>query len=44
MAEDDATTWRGFDDTVNMTAAELEEWLATRGNNESTGSRQAGGS
>ena len=29
MADDDAATWKEFDSTVNMTAAELEKWLDT---------------
>lgn len=46
MADDDATTWQEFRDTVNMTAGELEKWLGTEestkvgqkdGNGESTG-------
>ncbi|OBF04453.1 DNA-binding protein [Mycobacterium sp. ACS4054] len=47
MADDDeATTWNRFRETVNMTATELEHWLATeqsqsvgqkRGGDESTG-------
>ncbi len=26
---DDATTWKEFHDTVNMTAEKLEKWLDT---------------
>ena len=29
MADDHETTWREFSNTVNMTAGELEKWLAT---------------
>lgn len=44
--EDDETTWNRFKETVNMTARELEKWLATeesqsvgqkQGSDESTG-------
>ncbi|MFG1929475.1 DUF3140 domain-containing protein [Mycobacterium sp. NPDC048908] len=46
MSDDNATTYQDFSDTVNMTAAELEKWLATdesktvgqkSGSSESTG-------
>ncbi|OBI05983.1 DUF3140 domain-containing protein [Mycobacterium scrofulaceum] len=46
MADDDEATWDRFKKTVNMTAGELEKWLATdesrsvgqkRGGDESTG-------
>ncbi|MGE2718872.1 DUF3140 domain-containing protein [Mycolicibacterium celeriflavum] len=46
MADDHATTYQEFSDSVNMTAAELEKWLGTAeskdvgqksGNGESTG-------
>lgn len=46
MTEDEDTTWDRFHETVNMTARELEKWLATeqsnavgqkRGGSESTG-------
>jgi uncharacterized protein DUF3140 len=46
MPDDDDTTWTRFHDAVNMTARELEKWLATdesesvgqkRGSDESTG-------
>jgi hypothetical protein len=29
MTDDEKTTWDRFQDTVNMTASELEKWLAT---------------
>jgi hypothetical protein len=29
MADDDTDTWKDFQDTVNMTASELEKWLDT---------------
>jgi hypothetical protein len=41
MADDDATTWKEFRDTVNMTAAELKKWLDT---SESKQVGQKGGS
>lgn len=46
MTEDEDTTWDRFHETVNMTARELEKWLATeesnavgqkQGDSESTG-------
>jgi hypothetical protein len=46
MTDDQGTTWKRFQDTVNMTARELEKWLDTaeskrvgqkRGSDESTG-------
>ena len=46
MADDDDATWKEFNDTVNMTAGELEKWLGTKesksvgqkaGDGESTG-------
>ncbi|OBH89782.1 DUF3140 domain-containing protein [Mycobacterium sp. E2733] len=46
MTDDEETTWDRFQETVNMTAGELERWLATeqsqsvgqkRGGDESTG-------
>lgn len=46
MTDDDETTWKEFQDAMNMTASELEKWLDTdeskevgqkSGNSESTG-------
>ena len=46
MTDDQGTTWKRFQDTVNMTAGELEKWLDTeesksvgqkRSSDESTG-------
>lgn len=33
MTEDEDTTWDRFHETVNMTARELEKWLATEESN-----------
>ena len=42
MADDRQVTWDRFQDTVNMTARELEKWLGTEESN-SVGQQQDGG-
>lgn len=39
--DDDATTWNHFRETVNMTATELERWLATE-QSQSVGQKRDG--
>lgn len=41
-ADDNADTWKEFHEAVNMTAAELEKWLASD-ESKSVGQKSAGG-
>jgi hypothetical protein len=41
MTDDQETTWHSFQDTVNMTARELEKWLDTE-ELKSVGQKQGG--
>ncbi len=42
MADDDAQTYKSFDEAVNMTAGELERWLVTDESRE-VGDKSGGG-